>query len=106
MEQLGPFAALGRSAQLTKGNRWAVLGVIVLWFIVSWLVMLLIALVIGGLGAAADGVGMASFIGVVLTAVIQVIMMGLGDSVAAVGYHDLRVINEGVGTDKIARVFD
>ncbi len=55
---------------------------------------------------AADGAGLAAVIGVVRTAVTQAVMMGLGASVSAVGYHDLRVLKEGVGTEQIAQVFD
>ena len=106
VERLGPLASLKRSAQLTKGHRWAVLGAIVLWVIVSWVAMILLAIVLGLVGAALGGGYGSSVLGALLGVVMQALSMGLGASVAAVGYHDLRVTKEGVGTEEIARVFD
>jgi len=98
----GPFVGLGRSAALTKGHRWPVLGVIVLWIIISFVIAMILGMIVAGVGAAGAG----GVIALIVNAIVQVILMGLGASVAAVGYHDLRVMKEGVGTEEIARVFD
>ena len=37
---------------------------------------------------------------------VCILLVGLEASLAALGYHDLRVLKEGVGSEQIAQVFD
>tara|TARA_Y100001960_G_scaffold259740_1_gene279797 strand:- start:137 stop:967 length:831 start_codon:yes stop_codon:yes gene_type:complete len=106
VEGAGPIAGLGRSAQLTQGHRWSVLGIIILWIAISMMIGITAGAVVGAVGFAAGQGGLGSIVSVIINAIVQAVMMGLGASVAAVGYHDLRVAKEGVGADQIARAFD
>ena len=98
VEQLGPFASLERSAQLTKGHRWKIFGLLLLAVpaaIVSEAVDLAMEMVDGG---------------ALLASVGQVIWDAIWGAAAAVlviaAYHDLRVAKEGVDTEQIAAVFE
>jgi hypothetical protein len=98
IEQIGPFAAIERSAALTSGHRWQVLGL--------YLIQLLIAL-------------FANFPFVlILFNILPVIVLGYVEFALrtatltffvildAAIYHGLRAAKEGPATEKIAAVFD
>jgi hypothetical protein len=97
VERLGPIASLSRSAALTKGSRWRVLGMLA---------------VVGIVGAIGTGMveGLAYGVGPAVAPVVKVIWQGLVGAYSAilvvVTYHDLRVAKEGVDTDQIAAVFE
>jgi len=98
VEQLGPFPSMERSARLTKGHRWAILGAMaalqVMTAIPSNLIASVISAVAGPTLAFAGhliGNGVASTIAAVFTFVM---------------YHDLRIVKDGVDTDQIASVFE
>jgi hypothetical protein len=96
VERPGPVASLKRSIELTKGNRWRILGVILLLFVIS------------------IGVGLISAVFMFLGQVIGEIVQGLLNAVVtvfsavlvAVGYYKLRVAKEGIDIGDIAKVFD
>lgn len=97
VERLGPVKSLGRSSALTKGHRWKVFGL--------WLVIMLITAVgsgmLGGISVATGPIvgGLLKLIWGALAGAFNAIMV-------VVAYHDLRVVKEGVDTDRIASVFD
>jgi hypothetical protein len=99
VERLGPFASMDRSAQLTKGHRWKILGL---------LVLAIVPLVVGdaiveALAEIAGAGGVAAAIGQVTVDAIW----GAVDVVLVIAaYHDLRVAKEGVDTAQIAAVFE
>jgi hypothetical protein len=99
VEQLGPFASMERSSQLTRGHRWKIFGMLLL--------MLLPTIIIVGafelIAELADG-------GFILSAASALIWNAIMGSVYAMlviaTYHELRVIKEGVDTEQIAAVFE
>lgn len=97
VERLGPVKSLGRSSALTKGYRWKVLGL--------WLVIMMVTAVgsgmLGGISYATGPIvgGLLKLIWGALAGAFNAIMV-------VVAYHDLRVVKEGVDTDRIASVFD
>jgi hypothetical protein len=96
VERPGPVASLKRSIELTKGNRWRILGIILLLFVIS------------------IGIGIISMVFMFLGPIIGGIIQGLLNAVfmvfsavlVAVGYYRLRVAKEGVDIGDIAKVFD
>jgi uncharacterized membrane protein len=106
VENLGPISALRRSAELTRGHRWKIFGMTVLI-----LVLLIIALVILG---ALVGTGVVvvpqtigrSLLAVILGVIVTGIFTAYFNVLAAMVYHDLRSVKEGVNTEEIAAVFD
>jgi len=98
VEQLGPGKSLSRSADLTKGHRWAIFG---LWFLVA-IIIAIGSKVAGAVGSLIGGVGFSLLLSLIwgaLAGAFNAIMV-------VVAYHDLRVVKEGIDTDQIASVFD
>jgi hypothetical protein len=93
-----PFSALGRSAQLTKGHRWRIFGMILLLFVASLIVSIVIELVLRPFGNT-----ILSFLGSLAWSAIWGAFYAI---VVAVSYHDLRVAKEGMDIEQIVAVFD
>ncbi len=98
VEQRGPSNSLGRSAELTKGHRWAIFGFFVLYFMVSEIGTKIITFILSFVGGAT--------IGLIGTFVCQTLVTAFYYVAIAIGYHDLRVAKEGIDVDRIASVFD
>jgi hypothetical protein len=104
IEGKGVFASFGRSAQLTKRRRWAVVGVFVLFSIavvVPWIV------IISATGAStraltAGPVTLFGAVGYVLYSLVTAFSAVL----ITVAYFHLRIEKEGSGVEDIVRVFD
>jgi len=98
VERLGPWTSLKRSAQLTKGHRWKIFGLMLLLIIASVIGSTLIELVLSPFG---------SFILTAGASLIWNAIWGAYYAVAVVvAYHDLRVAKEGIDIEQIASVFD
>jgi len=95
------IGSLKRSAALTKGHRWRLFGLMILFFLIS-----------GALGGALYFLGLMgesslNFTGGMVAQWAWSGVVGAFSAVlAAVVYHDLRVAREGVDSDQIATVFD
>jgi hypothetical protein len=106
VERQGVMASLKRSLELTKGYRWKIFFILVIWAVLAWVIQVVLMVILGvpleaaGMGAA--GTSGASWI----LQIVNVLLSGISASILAVGYHDLRVVKEGIGSDEIARVFD
>jgi hypothetical protein len=98
VDRRGPFSSLGRSAQLTKGHRWRVFGLILLLFVASSVVSIVIELLFRPLGSL-----IVSFIASLAWSAIWGAFYAI---VVAVSYHDLCVAKEGMDIEQIASVFD
>ena len=99
VERLGPFGSMERSAQLTKGHRWAIFGVLVLLIVPAIIV-----------GALIDTTAEIAELNEHLASIAHVAWDGIWGAAYAVlviaVYHDLRVVKEGVDTAQIAAVFE
>jgi MFS family permease len=108
VERTGIFAAFGRSAELTKGSRWRIFALLVVYF----LILMLAGLVVGGLSggllhplrASLGGAGLASLL--LTTLVLNVVYYLVATTLVAVIYQELRTIREGVAPADLAGVFD
>jgi hypothetical protein len=98
VERRGPFGAMGRSQQLTKGHRWRIFGLILLLFITSFIISVLVRLILSPAGSM-----IVTFLG---NLVWSAIWGGYFATAVAVSYHDLRVAKEGIDIEQIASVFD
>jgi Membrane domain of glycerophosphoryl diester phosphodiesterase len=109
VENLGPLAAMRRSAELTRGHRWKIFGLFLLVLVIVIVAATVIALVVGA-AAGVMTVVTGSIVGVVvaglLTLIGDAIYTAYGNIVLVMLYHDLRVARDGVDTDQIAAVFD
>jgi len=106
VERTGVFGALGRSADLTRGRRWPIFGLLVLSAVVIGIAQNILI----GVSSAIFAVG-ASPIGQLTAqlpvgAAIGVAVSVLTSSGIAALYYDLRSTREGVGPEALAAVFD
>jgi len=105
VEQTGIFAAFGRSAELTRGNRWRIFGLFVLYFVV----LIIVEAVFGLFGTAsklAAGGSISLVTAMVVTPLISIANGVIGAVGAAVLYVELRRVRDGVGPQGLAAVFD
>ncbi len=107
IEEPGASAAMGRSAELTEGNRWRVfavaitLGAILVAFVLVF--ALLMTLLPGTSTEAPGGVQPAWEQG--LLELLMLPMLALNAVAPAVVYHDLRVGKEGADVEELLKVF-
>jgi len=97
------YGAMKRSAELTRGYRWPVIGAIVIITICATLFGAAIGVGVGLIGYAAGGGMVLSLILVSLATSVGVALGGISISLI---YARLREIKEGVSVDQIAEVFD
>jgi hypothetical protein len=100
IERVG-FGGLGRSASLTKGYRWPIVGTYFIAFIVVIIINVVAGLLVG-LIATVGGV----VVGIILFAALSTVGTGLIGIMASLIYARLREIKEGVSVDQIASVFE
>ena len=98
IEKKGVGGAFGRSRELTKGRRWAILGLFIVvgiaFWVASWIIGFIFGLIFGAGGVFRAG-QLARFLAGMFSAVMS-----------AVGYYYLRSDKEGIAIGDIAKVFD
>ena len=98
VEEWGVVQSLTRSAELTKGYRWPILGLIVVVMIGAAIVSTILETLV----QAVAGAVVASL----LDTALQIYCTALASIIVAIIYYRLRVIKEGVDIERIARHFD
>jgi hypothetical protein len=93
------LAALSRSADLTRGSRWAIFGLLMLYVVLA-LIEVTIAATLGRL------IGATGPAYIVIVALIDALVVLVGAVGGAVLYVELRAAREGVAPETLASVFD
>jgi hypothetical protein len=100
----GAGDALSRSWELTRGHRWKVLALALLFSLGAGLLS-----IAAGRGIAHGSVALTGSVGggaLGLVQAVAVVLGGLAHCAPAVAYHDLRVEKEGASTEELAAVFE
>lgn len=97
MENRGVLDSMSRSRELTKGYRWSLFGILVLFALMVIGGSLIIGYALGAL-AGTIGAAVAGF-------VVQVVVGAFQGTLVAVLYSELRKAKEGVSIDQIVDVF-
>jgi len=105
IEEPGASASLTRSSELTDGNRWRVLGVLLINAALMFGLGVVMAVIIAVTGFEAHA-GRASAYEEVGATLVSLPLSALYAVTAVVGYHDLRVGREGVDTEELVKVFE
>jgi hypothetical protein len=105
VEQPGIIGAFGRSAALTRGNRWRIFGLFVIYIVAAFVVQLVVNM-IGGVTNLATIGGSGLVNRIVLLPLIQVITLLISSTGVAVLYVELRRLRDGVGPAGLAAIFD
>jgi hypothetical protein len=99
LDKKGPLGSLGRSAELTRDNRWKLFAIFIMTMLVAMLA-----------GGAIKLLGLANSMPILLLLGIQGVWQGVwfafNSILGVVIYHDLRVTKEGADIESIASVFD
>ena len=103
VERPGVFASLGRSRQLTRGNRWRLFGLALIYALISGVIQVVLGLVIVGLALSG---GEPSPFAVAVNWISQAVGALLYSTFAAVTYFALREAKEGLDVNQLAAVFD
>jgi hypothetical protein len=105
VERTGVFGAFSRSADLTRGRRWPIFGLALLYLIaVSVVQQVLINLMGVAFGAATPQAMMLNQLPV--SAVVGVVVSVITSAGVAAIYYELRSTREGIGPEALAAVFD
>ena len=102
VEKPGIIGSFKRSMALTKGNRWRVLGILLILIVI----FTLLGLVAGTLAGVAAFLGSGLSLVLIVNYVVSALLSAVLAVSVAVLYHDLRIAKEGVSTEEIAAVFD
>ena len=105
IERVG-FGGLGRSADLTKGYRWPIIGVMILIAIVAMIINFIAMFVVGLVMVPLAGGGAGMLVGVLGLGILTSITNGLAAIQLSLVYARLREIKEGASVRDIAAVFD
>lgn len=97
--------SFGRSRALTKGYRWPIFGLLLIYMIISMLIGFGILLVSGVAIAQASQVH-NNAVYIVLTWLIQVVMAVISAVGMSAIYYELRTVKEGVSPQQMASAFD
>lgn len=106
-EKRGVFESFQRSRDLTRGNRWMIFAIIVVYFIVAMILGIAVAGVgFASAGSLAAGASRASLGTLIFTPIVNVISAVLSSAGVASIYYELRTSKEGVSPDQLASAFD
>ena len=95
----------GRSAALTRGNRWRILGLFCI-YIVAFLVIELVFGIVGGVTNFLSFGGFPVITRLIVLPLMQTASGLIGATGGAVLYMELRRVREGVGAEGLAALFD
>ena len=104
-EKRGVMESFQRSRDLTRGHRWAIFFLALMYGIAS----MIIGWAVLGVGMATAGsfaAAATSPINLILTPLVNVVSAVISAAGIASIYYELRSIKEGVGAEQIASVFD
>ena len=104
-EKAGPFAAIRRSWQLTRGNWWRVFGTLLVVVLLMLVLSIALGLVLGGVLLSSESLGELAFaaLATLVDVLIAAVTFPLWAAILTVMYYDLRVRNEGFDLQLLAQ---
>ncbi|HEY2356079.1 MAG TPA: hypothetical protein VGH86_01410 [Phenylobacterium sp.] len=105
VEQTGVLGAFARSAELTRGNRWRIFGLFIIYFVATIILEVVLG-VFSGAASLASGGGVSFLQAIILGPLFRVAAALLGATATAALYVELRRVRDGVGADSLAAIFD
>lgn len=105
-EKRGVFEAMQRSRDLTRGYRWHIFGLLVIYLVLS----MIVGMLVGGVNLAAGGTfsggAPSSIVNMISNALTNTLTSVVASAGVAALYYELRAIKEGAGPEQLASVFD
>ncbi len=106
VEHTGVFGAISRSAELTRGHRWAIFGLLIIYFIASLVLQGSIIGIIAALAVSLSPSMSQTATQLVAQPLLNVTTSLIGAAGVASIYYELRSNREGIGPEALAAVFD
>lgn len=106
VEKRGIFEAMQRSRDLTRGHRWSVFGLMVIYFVVSMIIGMAAGALSIATGGTFSGMGASPAAGMIVGPITNIITGVVSSAGVAALYHELRVAKEGGVVEDVASVFD
>ncbi|MEQ8710735.1 MAG: hypothetical protein RIC36_17260 [Rhodospirillales bacterium] len=106
MEKSGILGSFSRSAQLTRGNRWRILGLVLLGMLIIVTVSIGFGLVTGIIVIFAGPGNDALLAAGLIEAVVNAVVMVFNACLVSVTYYELRHLEGGTSLEKLSSVFD
>ena len=95
VERSGAYASLGRSRELTKGNRWPIFFIFLFLMLIGFVSGIVFGLFRPEVAAQ-----------LIFQEVLNILTMSIQAVLVAVTYHELREVKEGVSIEDLTRVFE
>ncbi|HZC17136.1 MAG TPA: hypothetical protein VE309_10275 [Caulobacteraceae bacterium] len=106
VERTGVFGAIGRSAELTRGRRWPIFGLLVIYIIAAGVIQVAVTAIATVLAASLSPSTTQAATQVLAQPLLNVITGLIGAAGVASIYYELRSTREGIGPEALAAVFD
>ena len=112
VEHTGITESLSRSRELTRNNRWKILGLFIIYIIIATVISMIVMMPAGVFGPQepieADplGLGATSIVIVVFNVISTVLTSVVSAAGISAIYFELRTAKEGIGSDALAKVFE
>lgn len=101
-DRTGVFDAFRRSAELTRGNRWRIFGLMVIWIVA----VMLLSGIVGALGGTVSATGgEATPVAIVVNFIYATLSGLVGAAGTAVLYVELRRARDGLGPEWLSEIF-
>jgi MFS family permease len=108
-DRSGIFGSFGRSAELTRGNRWRIFGLFFIFFIALFVLGMIFNVITGVSNIAAGGPAaierLTSPLFLVMQVIQQTITAVISSSAIAVLYVELRRARDGLGPQWLSEIF-
>jgi hypothetical protein len=105
VENTGISESFGRSRALTKGYRWPIFWIVVMYGILAFLLSAIVLAVIG-VGLSGSATAFRNIPLIVVTWLEQVLLAIITAVGVAAIYYELRTIKEGIAPEQLASAFD
>ena len=106
VERVGVMEAFGRSGDLTRGSRWSIFGLFVIWIIVAYIFQLCLSALFGFSLTSNLFDGSAIWAYFAITGVNAAVANMVAAAGSAALYTELREIKDGATSAELAKVFD
>lgn len=105
VERTGILGSFSRSSALTKGHRWPIFGMLVIFYVGVYVLNIVLNPLFGLSFMTTSIVGLP-VVYVVFQTLVRIATAVVGATGSAAIYYELRVAKEGVGPEQLASVFD
>ncbi len=105
IQKPGVFESMGRSADLTKGRRWPIFGLLIAYFLAVIVIELVLAALSGASLSAFTTTMNSGLYATVITPLMTAAILPIGAVGVTAIYYELRATREGFGEDSTAEVF-